>query len=120
MKAIAILATGLVFATAVSVTAPARAGPCTDDIYRQQVAFDRRLNTAAATGPTGAQTADATLHRQPTPNTVAQAEEKLGDISEDAAHAFGEAMRRARAADAAGDKTGCETALADGRTAIAK
>ena len=41
------------------------------------------------------------------------AEEKLGDISAQTVAAVGEGMAQARAADAAGNASACEKALAD-------
>jgi hypothetical protein len=41
------------------------------------------------------------------------AEEKLGDVSAQTVAVVGEGMARARAAEAAGDASACEKALAD-------
>ena len=94
------------------------AGPCTRGITKLQVAFDGRLDAAAANGPSGAETTDAKLHHQPTPQSIAQAEAKLGDSTPEMGRAFADAMQRARAADAANDKAGCRSALADARAAL--
>jgi hypothetical protein len=90
------------------------AGPCSDDIGRVEVQIAKKLDALAATGPTGAEDATAFgRHLQPTPGTLATAEEKLGDVSRKKVDAVKSAMGRARAADAAGDKSACEQALAD-------
>jgi hypothetical protein len=55
---------------------------------------------------------------QPTPRSIAAAEERLGEVSQKAVEAARQAMVRARAADSAGDKNACEQALADVQRAI--
>jgi hypothetical protein len=94
------------------------AGPCTKAIDGAQSQFDARLHAAAAAGPAAAQSTAATAHHQPTPKSIAQAEENLGELSHDQAHAFGEAMERARAADFAGDLKACKAALSDAKAAL--
>ena len=94
------------------------AGPCASEIYDVQVAIDQRLNAAAARGPEAAESSQATMHRQPTPKSLAQAEEQLGDLSPEAVRAAGEAMERARAADASGDAAVCAKALQDAKAAL--
>ena len=61
--------------------APAHAGPCTDRIYQADLAVENILDAAASNGKPAAQSTFATLHRQPTPGTVASAEQKAGDLS---------------------------------------
>jgi hypothetical protein len=78
-----------------------------------QARLDARLAAKAATGPSAAEGASATMHRQPTPGSIAAAEEKLGNLSSEKVGAILQAMARARAADSAGDKDACEQALAD-------
>jgi hypothetical protein len=94
------------------------AGPCTSEIEHMQVRIDARLDAAAAAGPTARESTAATMHRQPTPGAIAAAEERLGDASAGSVDSLKLAMARARAADGAGDKTGCEQALADAQRAI--
>jgi hypothetical protein len=85
----------------------AYAGPCKRQIgnLEQQI----KLSVASPTvGPTATQTVGAQLHHQPTPRTVERAETK--------ANADGEAaLDRARKADAAGDASGCRSALVEAR-----
>ena len=56
------------------------AGPCTDDIDKMQSRIDAKLQAKAAAGPTGRQVG-ASTHVQPTPRSIAAAEEKLGEVS---------------------------------------
>ena len=93
------------------------AGPCTDDIYKMQARIDAKLQAKAAAGPTGRQVG-ASTHVQPTPRSIAAAEEKLGEVSAETVAAVRQAMLRARAADSAGDKNVCEQALAEVQRAI--
>ena len=93
--------------------APAYAGPCTDRIYETDLAVSRLLDSAAAQGRPAAESTFATMHRQPTPGTVASAEEQAGDLTADELQAVTEAMDVARHADDAGDSAGCERALSE-------
>ena len=87
------------------------AGPCSDAIARMQVRVDARLAVNAAAGPAAREGVGATMHRQPTPESIARAEESLGEVSAKLAEAVGRTMTRAREADAANDKSACERAL---------
>jgi hypothetical protein len=91
--------------------APAHAGPCTDRIYQTDLAAARVLDSAAAQGRPATESAFATMHRQPTPGSIASAEEQAGDLTPDKMQAITEAMDEARHADDAGDRAGCEKAL---------
>ena len=53
------------------------------------------------------------MHRQPSPLSVAGAEEKAGDLSEAEVKALAAFMDQARKADVAGDVAACQKALAD-------
>ncbi len=99
--------------------APCHAGPCSKQIEELKFQIDGKLNAAAAAGPAGDETTAATDHRQPTPKSIAAAEVKLGDVSQKVVRAVGEAMASARKADLAGEKTGCEEALADAQRLLA-
>ena len=98
--------------------APGRAGPCADDLYRAEVDIGKRLDAIAASGKTGAESTFATAHHQPTPATIAGAEEKVGDVSEAQVQAVREYMAEAKKADDAGDKSGCEQALSQARNLL--
>jgi hypothetical protein len=90
---------------------PGPAGACSDEIDRMQARVDAMIAAAAATGPAGRESTAATTHRQPTPGSIAAAEERLGDGAR-AERALA-ALAQARAADRAGDRTACERAIAD-------
>jgi hypothetical protein len=89
------------------------AGPCSPEIDRMQTRIDARLEAKAAAGPHARESTSAMMHQQPTPGSIAAAEEGLGDLSPQKTEAAKEAMAHARAADSAGDKSACEQALAD-------
>jgi hypothetical protein len=89
----------------------AHAGPCSPEIESIQSRVDARLQANAAHGLM--ESSDALKHRQPTPSSIAQAEERLREVSAQMAAPVKQAMDRARAADSAGDKNACEQALAD-------
>jgi len=98
------------------MTAPGLAGPCTQDIDRVQAQVDARIDAVAGAGPAGPESNAARMHREPTPGSIAAAEQRLGEGRPmEAALA---ALARARTADGAGDRTACERALADARRAI--
>jgi hypothetical protein len=95
----------------VCFAAAAHAGPCTDRIYQTDLAVSTLLGAAAAQGRPAAESTFATMHRQPTPSTVASAEAKAGALSPDDFEAITAGMDQARSADDAGDRAGCEKAL---------
>ena len=92
---------------------PAHAGPCTDRIYQTDLDVAKLLDSAAAEGRPAAQSAFATMHRQPTPGSIATAEQDAGDLTSEEALAITEAMDEARHADDESDQAGCEKALSD-------
>ena len=94
------------------------AGPCSEAIDRVQVRIDARLSAAAGAGPTAVESSAATRHLQPTPESIAAAEQRLGDLSEGEVRAIKAAIERAREADRAGDRDGCEKALAEAQSAL--
>jgi hypothetical protein len=93
--------------------APAHAGPCTERIYQTDLDVAKLLHSAASQGGTAPQSTFATMHRQPTPGSIATAEQQVGDLSGEEVQAITEAMDEARHADEAGDLEGCEKALGD-------
>jgi len=104
-------------ALAASISA-SYAGPCSHDIDLMQARVDARLQAVAAAGPAARESTAATTHRQPTPESIAAAESRLGDISPSTIEAIRAAMARARDADGAGDKAACVQALSDVERAI--
>jgi hypothetical protein len=109
----------LVLAAALAASAGSvHAGPCTPQIALMQARFDARLEAAARKGPTARETNAATDHRQPTPESIAAAESRIGDISPGVVRVIETGMARAREADAADDRTVCEQALAEVQRAL--
>jgi hypothetical protein len=103
---------GVLGAAALALSSvPGHAVACSDEIDRMQARIDAMIAATAAAGPAGRESTAATTHRQPTPGSVAAAEEKLGDGAR-AERALG-ALAQARAANGAGDRSACERALAD-------
>jgi hypothetical protein len=98
----------------------AHAGPCASQIYDEDVAIGRRLDAAAARGKAAPESQGALLHHQPTPLSVAGAEEKAGDLSEAEVKALAAFMDEARKADVAGDVAACQKALADAERMLSK
>jgi hypothetical protein len=105
-------------ALSISSAAPCLAGPCSSEIDALQSRIDARLEADAAAGRGGAETAQATDHRQPTARSIAEAEAKLGDVSTKLVDEVGDAIGRARRANLAGDRAACEDALAVARKAL--
>jgi len=105
-----------VAALALSATASA-AGPCTQQIAQVQAQIDAKLAANAATGPAAPESPGALLSRQPTPGSIAAAESKLGELSQEVTTAIATGMG-AREADLAGNQSACEEALAEVRTAL--
>jgi hypothetical protein len=104
-------------ALALSTSMPASyAGPCTQEIDRMQARVDAMIDTAVGAGSMARESTAATMHRQPTPGSIAGAEEKL-DKGKRAERALA-AMTQARTADAANDKSACQRALEDVERAI--
>ncbi len=76
-----------------------------------------RLDAVASTDPGARESRAALLHHEPTPASIAAAEQGLkGGHGVERALA---ALKRARKANAHGNEQGCETALAEARAAIA-
>jgi hypothetical protein len=111
--------TGVLAAIALALSiVTSDAGPCSLEIDRIQDRVDAMIAATAAAGPSARESTAATMHRQPTPSSIAAAEEGLGEGAR-AERALA-AIARARAADRAGDKSGCQHALADVQRAIAR
>jgi hypothetical protein len=105
-NAIAPAATALVL-----LAAPAHAGPCTDRIYTTDLEVEKLLDAAAAHGAPAPESSFATMHRQPTPGTVASAEGKAGDLSSAQVEAITQDLDAARDADDKGDRAACDKAV---------
>jgi hypothetical protein len=98
--------------------APGLASPCAKEMADVEAAFEAKLSAAAAAGPSAPESTLATLHHQPMPGTVAQAEAKLGDISPENAQIVTDALDRAHAADERDDARACRENLAEARAAL--
>jgi hypothetical protein len=85
-----------------------------------QTHVDARLAARGATGPSAKESTEALVHRQPTPGSIARAEEQLGEMSAKTVAAVKQGLKRARAADSAGDKKACERALEEVQRAIGR
>jgi hypothetical protein len=105
-----VVACATVFAALMSAS---NADPCSRGIARVQAQFDAKLQANAAVGPSARESVAATMNRQPTPESIAAAEAKLGEIPPETVEAVEAGMARARDADRAGDESTCEQALAD-------
>ncbi len=107
----------LAFSTVAFAFCPiaAHAGPCEQQLYRTEIAREARLNALAAHGNAAPESTFAMMHRQPTPTTVAQAEERAGEVSGASLTAVEKFLQEARKAYAANDLPACEKALAEVR-----
>jgi hypothetical protein len=95
----------------------AYASSCGPQIDKVQAQVDARLEAVARTDPGARESRAALLNHQPTPASIAAAERGLkGQHSVERALA---ALKRARKAEARGDRKGCQAALVEARAAIA-
>jgi hypothetical protein len=94
------------------------AGPCLQEIDRVQARIDAKLEAQAAAGRFARESTAATMHRQPTPESIAAAEVNLGDASPEKVQAAETFMTRARDADGAGDQSACERALTEAQRVL--
>lgn len=96
---------------------PANAASCAVQIDQVQARLDAALAQHAKTAPYAVESKSATLNRQPTPGSIARAEDKIG------AWAGGDkavaALGRARDAQTAGKTSECFKALREAKKAIA-
>ncbi len=96
-------------------TSVGRAGRCSPEVGRVQAEVDGYLEARASAGPYAEETRGALMNPEPTPASIAAAEEAVGDL--DAARRL-RMLARAREPDQAGDTSACEQALADAEHAI--
>ena len=104
----ALVCIAIVFAVSTSATF---ASPCSQEIDRVQAGIDAKLEAQAAAGRSASKSTSATMHRQPTPGSIAAAEAEVGDISSEQLQAVQVLMTEAREADRAGNQSACEQAL---------
>jgi len=91
-------------------TVPGHAGPCAQDVDRAWMAVDANIRARIAAGRSAPQGTIALLLHQPTPSSIAAAEEALSERWSPIEAAV-TALARAREADLAGDRNTCEQAL---------
>jgi hypothetical protein len=115
MSPVRLLALAATLAASVSA---AHAGPCSAQIDQMQARFDAKLASAARGGPTARESVAATDHRQPTPDSIAAAEERLGELTPRTVDAIESGLARARKADAEDKRGACEAELAEVSQAI--
>jgi hypothetical protein len=106
----------VLIAAATSPATSAHAGPCTADLDALQPKVSALVDATAGQGKTATESTAATESRQPTPQSIADAEAKLGEGG--TAQAAVDAMSEARRADAAGDADGCAADVARVRAAL--
>src|SRR5215471_10451062 len=82
------------------------AGPGAQEITQVRGEIDARLKALAGAAPTASQSTAATMHRQPTPKSIASAETKVGVASPEKMKPIEEGMARATEADRKGDRAG--------------
>jgi hypothetical protein len=110
-----IAASAITLATSMSAS---YAGPCSEQIDRTQAKFDAKLRASAAGAPSAPESPAAREHHQPTPNSIAAAEARLGALSDEKATAVTNALGRAREADRVGDESTCEQALSEAQQTL--
>ncbi len=93
-------------------THPSLASSCSQGIDRAWVQVNTKIQARVAAGRSAPQGTIALLHHQPTPSSIAAAEETLVDIWLPIETAVA-ALARAREADGINDRIACERALAD-------
>jgi hypothetical protein len=91
-------------------TSPGNAGPCTHEIDREWVEVGAKIQARIGAGRSYIQGTVGLLHRQPTPSSLAAAEEKVGEMWVPLEAAV-LALARAREADHANDAGICKEAL---------
>ena len=100
-------------------TQPSLASFCSQDIDRAWVQVNAKIQARVAAGRSAPQGTIALLHHQPTPSSIAAAEETLVDIWLPIEAAVA-ALARARQADGINDRIACEGALADVQRVIGR
>ena len=89
---------------------------CAKEIAETQQQVDAAITATAGSGKGAPESLDARLHRQPTPDSLAAAEMKLGEGQSNVAAAA--ALDEARAADRKGRERVCERAVRDAKRAL--
>jgi len=95
------------------------AGSCMQDVDRAWGELGPKMQARIGAGRSAPQSVTALRHDQPTPNSIAAAEEKLGERWLPMEMAV-MALARAREADRLNDKDACEQALAAAQSAFVR
>jgi hypothetical protein len=90
------------------------AGPCTSSIDELQARVDTAIDRQAGAGPWKVESTDATRSRQPTPKSIAAAEGPAGKKYQHVLFL----LKRARAADRAGNLARCNADLGTARSEL--
>jgi hypothetical protein len=98
-----------VAATTLSAS-PGNAGPCAREIDREWTEVGAKIQARIGAGRSNSQGIVGLLHHQPTPRSIAAAEEKVADMWVPLESAV-VALARAREADHANDPATCREAL---------
>lgn len=88
--------------------AGAHAGPCTEDMAKFEDIVRQAAQDKSYVGPTGRQSVDSQLHRQPTPASIAHAKHEADAM-------FEAALTRAKKFDSEGRLAECTNALAEAK-----
>jgi hypothetical protein len=96
---------------------PSSAAPCTPEIDRGWAQVNHKIQARIGAGRSVAQSSIALLHRQPTLNSVAAAQDLLNDVWLPIEAAVS-ALSRARQADRDNDQHACRQALIEVQRAI--
>jgi hypothetical protein len=96
---------------------PSSASPCTPEIDRGWAPVDLKIQARIGAGRSVPQSSIALLHRQPTPNSMAAAQDLLNDVWLPIEAAVS-ALSRARQADRDNDERTCRQALVEVQRAI--
>ena len=106
----------VVFIACAMLPTPSRAGPCTAKITRLQARVDDAIDAHAAAGPSGREGLRATRSWQPTPKSIAHADERVSGWK-GGLRAI-RALQRAREADRSGDAETCQKELLAAKRAL--
>jgi hypothetical protein len=101
-------------------TLPSHASPCVHDIDRAWVDVGAKIQARIGAGRSAPQgTIGLLLHHQPTPSSIAAAEEQIRErwVSMEVAVT---ALARAREADRVNDGSACEQAITEAQRAIVR
>jgi hypothetical protein len=109
IRSLGLAASIMLFATPVAL-----AGPCASSIDELQARVDTAINNQAAAGPWKPESLSATRSRQPTPQSIAASEGTAGKKFQ---HVLA-LLKRARAADRAGNLARCNAELDKARSAL--